>query len=123
MKIEEATHSDKDMDMDESSDCISSMEDVNHTKNELKEIFKTIEYPSDYAVGGKSTLLPTCPGLYVDSIGDIPLPICPQQRELLIEKAKKSSCYCGFTNSKDKTSNESYELPPEPFHFKNPRMA
>ena len=86
----------------------------------LRKIFETIEQAADLTHGAKSKILPTCPGLCIEGIGEIPLPICPQQLEILLSKASKSSYGDGLETGNDENVRKSHEFTADKFHFENP---
>eukprot|EP01084_Bolivina_argentea_P227723 384647_1 len=71
----------------------------------LAILFQKMEKSRKITIGGQSSL-PSTPGLYIEGIGSIPLPICDQQLSTLLSLHSKSS--------------NCLELQPSQFHFANP---
>eukprot|EP01083_Nonionella_stella_P072142 194304_1 len=91
-----------------SNDVLSTEQAVDR----LSKLFEDVEQPNTLTSGGSASL-PLIPGLYVDGIGDIPLPICSHQLSALIT-------LCSPKNSNDTNSNI-HKLDASQFRFTNPR--
>eukprot|EP01084_Bolivina_argentea_P304406 525680_1 len=74
---------------------------------QLAKLFENIDEPNDVCICGDNQSLPLIPGLYVNTIGEIPLPICDEQLQkiLSINANKQRICELNF----------------DQFHFKNPQ--
>jgi hypothetical protein len=71
-----------------SEEKVKSEEDehVETTLSELMEVFNEVDTPGPTCAAGLATCPPLIPGLYVEGVGDIPLPISDAQ--------VKISCVC-----------------------------
>eukprot|EP01083_Nonionella_stella_P092182 257952_1 len=101
--------------MNDDSDPNSNSNSPLSTKqvvHRLTRLFSSIEQPRNLTYGSRSDVLPLIPGLHINDIGHVPLPISDAQVKLLL--------------SSENTANAQAIHPPfafnaEQFHFKNPK--
>ncbi|KAE9267292.1 hypothetical protein PF008_g31390 [Phytophthora fragariae] len=77
------------------------------------------EQAGEYSFGGQADSLPAAPGLVVDEVGSIPVPITAEQAEKLIEQCKKSPFGHNFETKMDETVRQSWQLEPTQVRFEN----
>ncbi|GMF49380.1 unnamed protein product [Phytophthora fragariaefolia] len=79
------------------------------------------EHVGEYSFGGLADTLPAAPGLFVDGVGTISLPLHPAQAEKLIEKCEKSRFGYSTVTKLDESVRKSWQLTPDQVEIKNPR--
>ncbi|GMF32213.1 unnamed protein product [Phytophthora fragariaefolia] len=77
------------------------------------------EQAGEYSFGGQAETLPPAPGLFVDEIGSIPVPITDYHAQKLIEKCKKSPFGHNLETKMDETVRQSWQLEPAQVKFEN----
>ncbi|OWZ10454.1 hypothetical protein PHMEG_00016698 [Phytophthora megakarya] len=75
--------------------------------------FKAVDLTSKASFGGVATSLPAAPGIHVDGVGDVSLPLIPEQAKQLIEKCESSS------SGLDDTWFKTWQLAPNQVHINN----
>ncbi|POM75434.1 Hypothetical protein PHPALM_7464, partial [Phytophthora palmivora] len=82
---------------------------------------KASEHSGDFSFGGLADQLPAVPGLFVDGIGPIPVPLWEERALKLIEKCEKSPFGHNFATKLDENVRKSWQLPPDQVELKNPQ--
>ncbi|EGZ25822.1 hypothetical protein PHYSODRAFT_326790 [Phytophthora sojae] len=75
---------------------------------------------NDFSFGGQADQLPAVPGIFVDGVGPIPVPLWEERAQRLIEKCTKSPFGHNMDTEMDENVRKSWELQPDQVHFKNP---
>ncbi|GMF46989.1 unnamed protein product [Phytophthora fragariaefolia] len=78
------------------------------------------ENAGDFSFGGQAGQLPAVPGIFVDGVGPVPVPLWEERARRLIEKCEKSSFGHNMDTKMDENVRKSWELQPSQVHFKNP---
>ncbi|ETI35849.1 hypothetical protein F441_17769 [Phytophthora nicotianae CJ01A1] len=74
----------------------------------------------EYSIGGQADTLPVAPGLFVDRVGCIALPLCDEQAEKLIAKCDKSPFGRKLDTMTDENVRKSWQLAPDQVAINNP---
>ncbi|UIZ21715.1 hypothetical protein KXD40_000244 [Peronospora effusa] len=104
---------------------IGKSEDVPAPKGEVcVKISKLVGLADDnageYSFGGQADTLPVDPGLFVDSLGTISLPLVEEQVKKLIAKCEKSPYGHNMETKIDESVRKSWQLQPDQVEIKNP---
>ncbi|KAI9983692.1 hypothetical protein PInf_007759 [Phytophthora infestans] len=75
---------------------------------------------SEYSFGGLAQTLPVVPGLFVNNVGSIPLPLAPEHAEKLIAKCAKSPFGHNMDTKMDESVRKSWQLEPDQVELTNP---
>ncbi|KAF4039877.1 2OG-Fe(II) oxygenase superfamily [Phytophthora infestans] len=73
----------------------------------------------EYSFGGQAETLPVSPGLFVDDVGCIALPLCDEQAKKLIAKCDKSPFGRKLDTMMDENVRKSWQLAPDQVTIKN----
>ncbi|KAG6964324.1 hypothetical protein JG687_00006036 [Phytophthora cactorum] len=74
----------------------------------------------EYSFGGKADTLPAIPGIYINDVGPISIPLRKHDTAKLIEKCEKSPFGHNFDTKMDDNVRKSWQLEPSQVEFKNP---
>ncbi|KAG7385221.1 hypothetical protein PHYBOEH_009113 [Phytophthora boehmeriae] len=74
----------------------------------------------EYSFGGLADTLPVVPGLFVDGVGPISVPLCEEQAEKLITRCDKSPFGRKMDTLMDENVRKSWQLHPGHVQLKNP---
>ncbi|ETP05672.1 hypothetical protein F441_17758 [Phytophthora nicotianae CJ01A1] len=77
------------------------------------------EKAGEYSFGGIADSLPSAPGLFIDDVGAISLPLVPEQAEKLISKCEKSPFGHNMETKTDENVRKSWQLAPRKVKLKN----
>ncbi|KAK1932467.1 hypothetical protein P3T76_012051 [Phytophthora citrophthora] len=89
------------------------------TAVKISEILASVD-AGEYTFGGCAETLPALPGLYVDGIGLISLPLTQDQATDLIAKCQKSPFGHNMDTKMDESVRKSWQLSPDQVQMKNP---
>ncbi|KAE9270137.1 hypothetical protein PF008_g30688 [Phytophthora fragariae] len=78
------------------------------------------EHSGDFSFGGQADQLPAVPGIFVDGVGPVPVPLWEERAQRLIEKSQKSPFGHNMDTKMDENVRKSWELQPDHVQFKNP---
>ncbi|KAG3157222.1 hypothetical protein PI124_g24181 [Phytophthora idaei] len=78
------------------------------------------EHAGEYSFGGLADTLPITPGLFVNEVGNIPLPLAPEHAEKLISICEKSPFGHNMDTKMDESVRKSWQLQPDQLEFRNP---
>ncbi|OWZ04633.1 hypothetical protein PHMEG_00023431, partial [Phytophthora megakarya] len=78
------------------------------------------ESAGEYTFGGVADMLPVVPGLFVDGVGQIPVPLPDGFAEKLIAKSEKSPFGHNFDTKTDEKVRKSWQLQPNQVKLQNP---
>ncbi|EEY69711.1 uncharacterized protein PITG_06187 [Phytophthora infestans T30-4] len=78
------------------------------------------EHAGEYSFGGLAQTLPVVPGLFVNNVGSIPLPLAPDHAEKLIAKCAKSPFGHNMDTKMDESVRKSWQLEPDQVELRNP---
>ncbi|EGZ22751.1 hypothetical protein PHYSODRAFT_252204 [Phytophthora sojae] len=78
------------------------------------------EHSGDFSFGGQADLLPPVPGLFVDGVGPVPVPLWEERALKLIDKCDKSPFGHNMDTKLDESVRKSWQLAPDQVQFKNP---
>ncbi|KAG2765793.1 hypothetical protein PC129_g16872 [Phytophthora cactorum] len=81
------------------------------------------EHSGDFSFGGQAVSLPPIPGLFVDGVGPVPVPLWDERAQKLIEKCEKSPFGHKMTTKTDENVRKSWQLAPELVQFKTPQWT
>ncbi|KAL4177243.1 hypothetical protein KRP22_002177 [Phytophthora ramorum] len=79
------------------------------------------EHAGEYSFGDQGDMLPSNPGLCIDGLGVIALPLVQEQAEKLIEKCEMSPFGHNVETKTDERVRKSWQLHPDQVQFKNPQ--
>ncbi|KAG1689816.1 hypothetical protein DVH05_001849 [Phytophthora capsici] len=79
------------------------------------------EHSGDFSFGGLAEQLPAVPGLFVDDVGPIPVPLWDERARILIDKAEKSPFGHKMDTKMDENVRKSWQVSADHVHFKNPQ--
>jgi hypothetical protein len=85
-----------------------------------KILARTDGHAGEYSFGGEAETLPATPGLYVDEVGPVPVPLTSELAEKLIARAEKSPFDHNFDTKLDESVRKSWQLEPDKVELKNP---
>ncbi|KAL3667357.1 hypothetical protein V7S43_007583 [Phytophthora oleae] len=74
----------------------------------------------EYTFGGCAETLPALPGLYIDGVGLISLPLIQEQATVLIGKCEKSPFGHNMDTKMDESVRKSRQLSPDQVQIKHP---
>ncbi|ETI35840.1 hypothetical protein F443_17888 [Phytophthora nicotianae P1569] len=74
----------------------------------------------EYSFGGKADALPAAPGICIEDVGPISIPLGEHDAVKLIAKCKKSPFGHNFETKMDDNVRKSWQLEPSQVEFKNP---
>ncbi|KAE8904026.1 hypothetical protein PF005_g7449 [Phytophthora fragariae] len=77
------------------------------------------EHSGDFSFGGQADQLPPIPGLFVDGVGPVPVPLWEERALKLIDKCDKSPFGHKMDTKLDESVRKSWQLAPDQVHFKN----
>ncbi|KAE9272669.1 hypothetical protein PF008_g30045, partial [Phytophthora fragariae] len=77
------------------------------------------ENAGEYSFGGRADTLPVAPGLVVDGVGSISLPLGQEQAEKLIAKCEKSPFGHNYDTKMDENIRKSWQLAPDQVEITN----
>ncbi|GMF51651.1 unnamed protein product [Phytophthora fragariaefolia] len=77
------------------------------------------EHAGEYSFGGLADTLPPAPGLFIDGVGIISLPLGQVQAEQLITKCEKSPFGHNMDTKLDESVRKSWQLAPGQVEVKN----
>ncbi|KAE8990543.1 hypothetical protein PR002_g21123 [Phytophthora rubi] len=77
-------------------------------------------HAGEFTFGGVADTLPAVPGLFVDGVGQIPVPLTEDYATKLIDKCEKSPYGHNFDTKMDDSVRNSWQLQPDRVKFKNP---
>ncbi|KAG2784057.1 hypothetical protein Pcac1_g6256 [Phytophthora cactorum] len=78
------------------------------------------EHAGECSFGGLADTLPITPGLFVNEVGNIPLPLAPEHAEKLISICEKSPFGHNMDTKMDESVRKSWQLQPDQLEFRNP---
>ncbi|KAE9035918.1 hypothetical protein PR003_g9775 [Phytophthora rubi] len=78
------------------------------------------EHAGEYSFGGRADTLPPVPGLFVDEVGSVSVPLDQAQAEKLIAKCEKSPFGHNMDTKLDENVRKSWQLAPDQVDIKNP---
>ncbi|EEY69706.1 uncharacterized protein PITG_06181 [Phytophthora infestans T30-4] len=78
------------------------------------------EHAGEYSFGGVADALPVMPGLFINGVGFIPLPLAPEHAEKLIAKCAKSPFGHNLDTKMDDSVRKSWQLQPDQLELRNP---
>ncbi|KAI9983701.1 hypothetical protein PInf_007768 [Phytophthora infestans] len=78
------------------------------------------EHAGEYSFGGVADALPVMPGLFINGVGFIPLPLAPEHAEKLIAKCAKSPFGHNMDTKMDDSVRKSWQLQPDQLELRNP---
>ncbi|KAE9032025.1 hypothetical protein PR002_g9397 [Phytophthora rubi] len=87
---------------------------INDVLGGLSEKFR------DFSFGGQGDQLPAIPGIFVDGVGPVPVPLWEERAQRLIEKCEKSPFGHNMGTKMDENVRKSWELQPDHVQFRNP---
>ncbi|KAE9011466.1 hypothetical protein PF006_g9904 [Phytophthora fragariae] len=87
---------------------------INDVSGGLSEKFR------DFSFGGQGDQLPAIPGIFVDGVGPVPVPLWEERAQRLIEKCEKSPFGHNIGTKMDENVRKSWELQPDHVQFRNP---
>jgi predicted 2-oxoglutarate/Fe(II)-dependent dioxygenase YbiX len=94
------------------------MIDIN---DDLAEVLKTIRRPGDFFAGGAFDLIP--PGITVEGVGPLALPVLPEQAALLIAAAEMAPYGRGEKTIVDTSVRRSWQIEPGRVRFSGKRWT
>jgi predicted 2-oxoglutarate/Fe(II)-dependent dioxygenase YbiX len=97
--------------------------DIDDPRKEILEILEGVDAPGTFAVGGSCGGGLTMPGLTVDGVGTISLPLSEAQAKELVSRFEQAPFGRGTETLVDKTVRNTFQLPPEHFKIMNPDWA
>lgn len=110
--------------MDESMDAeeAKSEEDehVETTLSELIEVLNEVDTPGSTCAAGLATCPPSVPGLHVEGVGDIPLPISDAQVKFLASVLEQAPYGKGMETIFDKSVRNTLQVDPSKNTIQNP---
>ncbi|RLN86250.1 hypothetical protein BBJ28_00008398 [Nothophytophthora sp. Chile5] len=74
----------------------------------------------EYSFGGQAEMLPALPGLFVDGVGSVPLPLSKEYAEILTAHCGKSPVGCERDPRVNEKERKSWQLHPDCVELKNP---
>ncbi|KAG1689818.1 hypothetical protein DVH05_001851 [Phytophthora capsici] len=74
----------------------------------------------EYTFGGCADTLPALPGLYIDGVGLVSLPLTQEQATAVIAKCQKSPFGHNMDTKMDESVRKSWQLSPDQVQMKNP---
>ncbi|OWZ02866.1 hypothetical protein PHMEG_00025503 [Phytophthora megakarya] len=74
----------------------------------------------EYSFSGQADTLPVAPGLFIDGVGSIALPLCDEQAEKLVAKCDKSPFGRKLDTMMDENIRKSWQLAPDQVEIRNP---
>ncbi|EGZ25982.1 hypothetical protein PHYSODRAFT_487033, partial [Phytophthora sojae] len=74
----------------------------------------------EYSFGGQAATLPAVPGLYVDGVGLVPVPLTEEHATKLIATCDKSPFGKRLSTMMDESVRKSWQLAPDQVEIKNP---
>ncbi|OWZ01940.1 hypothetical protein PHMEG_00026593 [Phytophthora megakarya] len=77
------------------------------------------EHSGDFSFGGQADQLPAVPGMFVEGVGPIPVPLWEERAQKLIEKCEKSPFGHNFDTKFDENVRKSWQLEPDQVQLKN----
>lgn len=89
-------------------------------RNEIIEILQEIDSPGTFAVGGSCDGKLIMPGLVVDGIGPIGLPLSTSQAKELVNRCVQAPFGRGAETIVDKSVRDTFQLDPDFFQITNP---
>ncbi|KAK1945973.1 hypothetical protein P3T76_003021 [Phytophthora citrophthora] len=81
----------------------------------------TSEHSGDFSFGGQAEQMPPVPGLFVDEVGPIPIPLWDERARSLIDKAEKSPFGHNMDTKLDENVRKSWQISADHVQFKNPQ--
>ena len=94
--------------------------DLDDPRQEIIDILHDIETPGSFAVSGSCEGKLIMPGLVVDKVGSIGLPISQSQAKELAERCEQAPFGRGADTIVDKSVRNTFQLAPEHFKITNP---
>ncbi|RLN95234.1 hypothetical protein BBJ28_00021301 [Nothophytophthora sp. Chile5] len=105
--------------------CKGGLEDVPFPKGANSAMINnimggTVGDAGEYSFGGQADTLPVLPGLFVDGVGSVPLPLSKEHAEILVARCEKSPFGRKLDTMMDENVRKSWQLRPEDVELKNP---
>lgn len=113
-----------DTSQDELSLDDTSLDDIDNAKDTIVDILRNVDCPGSFAVGGaceNGVLL--MPGLVVDGVGTIGLPLSGIQAIELSKRCEDAPFGRGSVTVVDKSVRNTFQLSPKDFKISNPSWA
>ena len=113
-----------DTSQDELSLDDTSLDDIDNAKDTIVDILRNVDCPGSFAVGGaceNGVLL--MPGLVVDGVGTIGLPLSGIQAIELSKRCEDAPFGRGSVTVVDKSVRNTFQLSPKNFKISNPSWA
>ncbi|EGZ25968.1 hypothetical protein PHYSODRAFT_326918 [Phytophthora sojae] len=79
------------------------------------------DYAGEYSFGGPADALPPVPGLFIDGVGTLSVPLSNAQAEELVAQCEKSPFGRRLDTLMDESVRKSWQLPPDQITFQNPQ--
>ncbi|KAE9035916.1 hypothetical protein PR003_g9773 [Phytophthora rubi] len=92
----------------------------NGCKNISRLLAKADDTAGEYSFGGVADSLPPVPGLFVEGLGDVSVPLCPEQADKLIAICDKSPFGRKLDTMMDENVRKSWQLAPDQVDVKSP---
>ena len=110
----------KDESMDAEKVESEEEEHVETTLSELMEVLTEVDTPGSTCAAGPASCLPSVPGLHVEGVGDIPLPISDAQAKLLASVSEQAPHGKGMETIVDKSVRNTLQVDPSKITIQNP---
>ncbi|KAJ8542678.1 hypothetical protein ON010_g12132 [Phytophthora cinnamomi] len=81
------------------------------------------ESAGEYSFGGRADTLPVAPGLVINGVGEIGVPLGQEQAEKLIAKGEKSPFGHNYDTKMDENVRKSWQIAPDQVEIANPLWA
>uniref|UniRef100_A0A7S3VEI6 Uncharacterized protein n=1 Tax=Chaetoceros debilis TaxID=122233 RepID=A0A7S3VEI6_9STRA len=94
--------------------------DIDDPRQEIIEILEEVESPGTFVVGGSCDGKLIMPGLEVEGMGPIGLPLSPNIAKDLVKRCEQAPFGRGSKTIVDKTVRNTFQLEPEHFKITNP---
>ena len=129
-KAEKATEPSKEEASQGSTQSSSSSEqeesseddyDIDNPREELLEILQGVDSPGSFATGGSCGTNLIMPGITIDGIGTVGLPLSEAQARILAARFEQAPFGRGSETIVDKSVRNTFQLDPEHFMITNPR--
>ncbi|KAG7378334.1 hypothetical protein PHYPSEUDO_010242 [Phytophthora pseudosyringae] len=85
-----------------------------------KVLARASDHAGEYSFGGKADTLPPAPGMIIDGVGLVPVPLTEDYANKLVAVCQNSPFGHNFGTKMDEKIRRSWQLEPDKVHFKNP---